>query len=124
MSFVDDVCHPAGLTFTEYGDMNVHGCSTSADWQHTNNRLEGGPHAELCNLTSNKRALNTLSNGGDVQEMMAEEETISVAIVQLLQAPTPYTLAPHMMPRYTPALLPHYQSNGLPASAEYNSINC
>jgi hypothetical protein len=44
---------------------------------------------------------------------------ISAAIAQSLQTPTPYTLAPGMMPRYTPALLPHYQFNGPPASAQY-----
>jgi hypothetical protein len=86
-SFVDDVRHPAGLTFTEYGDMNMHGCSTSADQQHTNNRMEGRPRAELCDLTS-----------GDVGETMSEEEMISVPIAQSLQVPTPFTLAPGMMP--------------------------
>jgi hypothetical protein len=41
---------------------------------------------------------------------------ISVAIAQLLQAPTPY-LAPGMMSRLTSALLPCYQSIGPPVSA-------
>ncbi len=86
-SFVNDVRHPVGLTFTEYGDMNVHGRSTSADQQHTNNRMEGRPHVELCNLTSS-----------DVGVMMLEEEMISVAVAQSLQVPTPYMLAPGMMP--------------------------
>jgi hypothetical protein len=118
-SFVDDMHHPAGLTFTEYGDMNMHSLFTSADQQHTNNRLEGRPRAELCDLTLIKHALNTLSNGGDVGEMMRKEEMISAAIAQSLQAPNPYMLAPDMMPQYTPALLPCYQSNGPPASAQY-----
>jgi len=44
---------------------------------------------------------------GDEGKTMTEEEMISVAIVQLLQAPTPY-LAPGLMSRLTPALLPCY----------------
>ena len=63
--------HPAGSTFSDYGDMNV--CC------HTNNRLEGIPHADLHNLTSSKGTTSGLS----------EEEKISAAIGQLLQAPTP-----------------------------------
>jgi hypothetical protein len=43
---------------------------------------------------------------------------ISAAIAQSLQAPTPY-LAPGVMPRSTPALMPRYQSNGPRVSALY-----
>jgi hypothetical protein len=86
-SFVNDVHHPAGSIFTEYGDMNMHDRSTSADQQHINNRIEGHPCVELCNLTL-----------GDVGVTMSEEEMISAAIAQLLQVPTPYMLAPDMMP--------------------------
>ncbi len=107
-SFVDDVRHPAGLAFTEYGDMNVRSHSTSADQQNTNNRMEGCLHAKLCNLTL-----------CDVGKTM-REEMISAAIAQSLQVPTPYTLAPGMMPRYTPALLPLYQSNRPPALAKHS----
>jgi hypothetical protein len=49
---------------------------------------------------------------------MTEEEMISVAIAQLLQAPT-MLAPPGMMPWYTPALLPCYKSNGPPASAQF-----
>ncbi len=86
-SFVNDMHHPAGLTFTKYGDMKVHCRSTSADQQHTNNRMEGCPSAELCNLTLS-----------DVGETMMEEEMISATIAQSLQVPTPYRLDPGMMP--------------------------
>jgi hypothetical protein len=99
-SIVDDVRHPAGSTFSNYGDMNVHGRTTSADRCHTNNRLEGLPCAELYNLTSDKCTTSGLS----------EEEMVSAAIAQSLQAPI-------MMQLLTPALLPRYQSNGPPASA-------
>jgi hypothetical protein len=85
-SFVDDVHHSAVSMFTEYGDMYVDGYSTLADQQHTNNRMEGRPCVELCNLTL-----------GDVGVAMLEE-MISAAIAQLLQVPTPHTLAPGMMP--------------------------
>jgi hypothetical protein len=53
--------------------MNVHGRSTFADQRHTNNRMEGGPLIELCDLTL-----------GDVGATMLEEEMISAAIVQSL----------------------------------------
>jgi hypothetical protein len=46
-SIADNVRHPAGSTFSDYGDMNVHGLTTSADRPHTNNRLEGIPCADL-----------------------------------------------------------------------------
>ncbi len=85
-SFVDDVRHPAGLTIPQYGYMNVHGHSTLADQGHTNIRMEGCSLVELCDLTS-----------GDVGVMMLEEEMISVAIAQLLQAPT-MLAPPGMMP--------------------------
>ena len=49
---------------------------------------------------------------------LSEEEMISAAIAQSLHAPTPY-LASGAMSRSTPALLPHYQSNGPPVSALY-----
>ncbi len=49
---------------------------------------------------------------------LSEEEMISAAIAQSLQAPTPY-LASGAMSRSTPALLPCYQSNGPPVSALY-----
>ena len=98
-SIVDNVRHPAGSTFSDYGDMNVHGRTTSADCCHTNNRLEGLPCAELYNLTSNECTMSSLS----------KDEMVSVAIAQLLQTP--------MMQRLTPALLPCYQSNRPLASA-------
>jgi hypothetical protein len=75
-SIADDVCHPAGSTFTDYGDMNVHGRTTSsADRRHTNNRLEGLPRADLYNLTSSECTTSGLS----------EEEMISAAIAQSFQ---------------------------------------
>ena len=107
-SIVDNMRHPAGSTFSDYGDLNVHGCTTSADRRHTNNRLEGSSRADLYNLTSSKGTTSGLS----------EEEMISVSIAQSLQAPTPY-LAPGVMPWSTPALMPRYQSNGPPISALY-----
>jgi hypothetical protein len=107
-SIVDNMRHPAGSTFSDYGDLNVHGRTTSADRRHTNNRLEGNSRADLYNLTFSKGTTSGLS----------EEEMISVAIAQSLQAPTPY-LAPGVMPWSTPALMPRYQSNGPPISALY-----
>jgi hypothetical protein len=107
-SIADDVRHPAGSTVTDYGDMDVHGSTTSADRHHTNNRLEGLPRADLYDLTSSEGTTSGLS----------EEEMISADIAQPLQAPTPY-LASGAMPRSTPALLPRYQSNGPPISALY-----
>jgi hypothetical protein len=95
---VVDVRHPAGSTFSNYGDMNVYSRTPSADRHHTNNRLEGLPRADLYNLTSDKCTTSGLS----------EEEMVSVAIAQSLQAP--------MMQLSTPALLTLYQSNGPPAS--------
>ena len=71
--------HPAGSTFSDYGDMNVHGHTTSADCCHTNIRLEGIPRADLYDLTSSEGTMSGLS----------EEEMISAAIAQLLQVPTP-----------------------------------
>ena len=96
--------------------MNVHGRTTSANRRHTNNRLDGLPRADLYNLISIKGTASGLS----------EEEMISAAIAQSLQAPTP-CLAPGVMPRLapglllwsTPALMPRYQSNGPPVSALY-----
>jgi hypothetical protein len=76
-SVVDNMRDPAGLTLSNYGDMNVHGRTTSADCHYTSNRLEGLPCADLYNLASDKCATSGLS----------EEEMISAAIVQLLQAP-------------------------------------
>ena len=38
-SQVDGVWHPAGSSFTQYGDMNEHGHTTSANRRHTNNGL-------------------------------------------------------------------------------------
>ena len=107
-SIANDVRHPAGSTVTDYGDMNVHGRTTSADHHHTNNRLEGLPRADLYDLTSSEGTTSGLS----------EEAMISAAIAQPLQAPTPY-LASGTMPRSTPALLTCYQSNGPPISALY-----
>ena len=107
-SIADDVRHPAGSTFSDYGDLNVHGRTTSADRRHTNNRLEGNSRADLYDLTSSEGTTSGLS----------EEEMISAAIAQSLQAPTPY-LAPGVMPRSTPALMPRFQSNGPPVSALY-----
>jgi hypothetical protein len=100
----DNVRHPAGSTFSDYGDMNVHGRTTSADRRHTNNRLKGIPRADLYDEGT--------TSG------LSEEEMISAAIAQSLQAPTPY-LAPGVMPRSTPALMPRIQSNGPPVSALY-----
>ena len=74
-SIADDVHHPAGSTVTDYGDMNVHCRTTSADRHHTNNRLEGLPRADLYNLTSSEGTTSGLS----------EEEMISAAIAQSFQ---------------------------------------
>ena len=97
-SIVDNMRHPAGSTFFNHGDMNVHGGTTSAHRCHTNNRLEGLPCAELYDLTSGECTTSGLS----------KEEMVLAAIAQSLQAP--------MMQRLTPALLSRYQSNGPPAS--------
>jgi hypothetical protein len=49
-SIVNNMRHPAGSTFSDYGDLNVHGLTTSADRCHTNNRLEGNSRADLYDL--------------------------------------------------------------------------
>jgi hypothetical protein len=82
-SQVDGVQHLAGSSFTQYGDMNEHGCSTSADCRHTSNGLEGRPRADLYDLTSNKRPmLGTQSNSSSSNEgkMMTEEEMILILL--------------------------------------------
>jgi hypothetical protein len=38
---VNGVKHPAGTTFTEHGDLNQHGRTTSADCCNSNNHLQG-----------------------------------------------------------------------------------
>jgi hypothetical protein len=69
-SIADDVRHPAGSTFSDYGNINVHGRTTSADRCHTNNRLEGISRADLYNLTSSEGTTSGLT----------EEEMISASI--------------------------------------------
>jgi hypothetical protein len=123
-SQVDGVQHLAGSSFTQYGDMNEHGRSTSADCRHTNNRLEGHPCVDLYNLTSNERLmLGTQSNSSssNERETITEEEMILVAISQSLQqTQTPYTLTPAgLLTGSRPALLPRYQTNDPPVSAQY-----
>ena len=90
-SQVNGVQHPAGSSFTQYGDMNEHGRTTSADLRHTNNGLEGHPHAYLLyDLTSNKRPMlgsaQSNSSRSNERETMAEEEMITSAIAQSFQA--------------------------------------
>ncbi len=121
---VDGVQHLAGSSFTQYGDMNEHGRSTSADRRHTNNGLEGRPCADLYELASNERPmLGTQSNSSSSNEgeTMTEEEMISATISQSLQQrQTPYTLtSAGLLTGSWPALLPRYQTNDPPMSAQY-----
>lgn len=123
-SQVDGVQHLAGSSFTQYGDMNEHGRSTSADRRHTNNGLEGRPRVDLYDLTSNKcPMLGTQSNSSSSNEgeTMTEEEMISAAILQSLQqTQTPNTLtSAGLLTGSRPALLPCYQTNDPPVSAQY-----
>jgi hypothetical protein len=104
--------------------MNEHGRSTSADHRHTNNRLEGHPRTDLYDLISNNcPMLGTQSNSSSSNkgEMMTEEEMILAAISQSLQqTQTPYTLTPAgLLTGSRPALLPRYQTNDPPVSAQY-----
>jgi hypothetical protein len=60
---VDAVQHPAGPTFTQYGDLNIHGRTTAADCRNTNNRLQG---RALCDLESDGGAeQGEMTKGGD-----------------------------------------------------------
>ncbi len=76
---VDAVQHPAGPTFTRYGDLNIHGRTTAADRRNTNNHLQG---RALCDLES---------DGVAEQGEMTEEEMVSIAIAR--------SLHPALLPR-------------------------